>query len=207
MNTVAAVVFALALAGSSQATLPQNEEIAGVLLPLPEHLRNGAAVVRLNSAGFPELVRSGTNGMVCISDRPGDGSFDVRCYHEEFIPVVYRSFQLSFDGVRGEDLAGRIEAEIKAAKLKLPNQPTAGYRCLGPASGYIASTNSVSPEIRCWQSIHVPFRTAQEIGLLDEKEIPDNLRTMMPYVMSSGRYWAHVMIEHPTGGSKGDHPH
>src|SRR6185436_11784477 len=101
------------------------------VLPLPQPLRAGASVARLDAAGQPEVVRKGTNGMVCIADRPGDEQFDVRCYMESFIPVVYRAFQLGYR-VSGE----KVEAEIKAGKIQLSNQPTAGYRCLGPANGY-----------------------------------------------------------------------
>ncbi len=59
--------------------------------------------------------------MVCITDKPGDATFDVRCYQESFIPVVYRAFQLGYS-VSGE----KVEAEIKAGKLQITNQPTAG---------------------------------------------------------------------------------
>src|SRR4030095_12517004 len=113
---------------------------------------------------------------------------DVRCYQESFIPVVYRAFQLGYQ-VSGP----KVEEEVKAAKLQLSNQPTAGYRCLGPANGYNPSTNSINADIDCWQSIHFPFRTAHEIGLPDETELPSNLQRTMPYVMSSGKYWSHVM--------------
>ena len=87
--------------------------------------------------------------MVCIAEKPGNATFDVRCYHESFIPAVYRAVQLGYS-VSGP----KVEAEIKAGKLQITNQPTAGYRCLGPASGYDPTTNSVSSQIRCWQSIH-----------------------------------------------------
>jgi len=207
INTNVVLFAILGLFGSSQAVQLKTPEIAAAVLPLPENLRNGSAIVRLNSASVSESLRSGTNGMVCIADRPGDDSFDVRCYHKDFISVVYRSFQLDSEGVRGAKLYDRIEAEIKAGTLKLPGQPTAGYRCLGPASGYDASTNAVSKEIRCWQSIHFPFRTAHEMGLMDEKEIPDNMRAKMPYVMSSGRFWSHVMIEHQRNEQNADHLH
>ena len=50
--------------------------------------------------------------------------FDVRCYRDSFIQVVYRAFQLGYQ-VSGE----KVEAEIKAGKLALSHEPTAGYRC------------------------------------------------------------------------------
>lgn len=172
--------------------LSQTPEIAAATIPLPESLRNGAGVVRLDSANQPVVLRKNTNGIVCIADKPGDDKFDVRCYQKDFIPVVYRAFQLGYS-VSGP----KVETEIKEGKLQLSNQPAAGYRCLGPVSGYNASTNAIDGQIRCWQSIHFPFRTAQEIGFPDMAEIPESLRNTMPYVMASGKYWAHVMITHP----------
>ena len=186
------ITLVIAFFAALQTGPAQTPEIASAVIPLPESLRSGAGVVRLDQAGQPEVLRKGTNGLVCIADKPGDERFDVRCYQEDFIPVVYRAFQLGYQ-VSGE----KVEAEIKAGKLHLSNQPAAGYRCLGPASGYDPSTNTINTQIRCWQSIHFPFRTARELGFPDMSEVPADLRTTVPYVMSSGKYWAHVMIEHP----------
>src|SRR5436190_20818040 len=143
----------LTLFAAAQAPLSSNQTIAGALLPLPEQLRAGATVVRLDGSFRPEVLRKGTNGMVCIADAPNDERFDVRCYRDTFIPVVYRAFQLGYQ-VSGE----KVEAEIEAGKLPLSNEPTAGYRCLGPIAGYDTSRNAVNAQIECWQSIHFPFR-------------------------------------------------
>jgi len=60
-----------------------------------------------------------------------------------------------------------------------------------------AAGNTTRPPMHCWQSIHFPYRTAAELGLLDESQATEAQKSMLPYVMSSGRYWSHVMIEHP----------
>jgi tetratricopeptide (TPR) repeat protein len=142
------------LATHSKSTRAESDSIAAAVLPLPEAMRNGAGVVRLDAALQPVVLRKSTNGMVCITGKPGDATFDVRCYHESFIPAVYRAFQL------GYSVAGaKVGDEITAGKLKITNQPTAGYRCLGPSSGYDPVTNSMSAQIRCWQSIQLVCRT------------------------------------------------
>jgi hypothetical protein len=182
----------LTLFAAAQAPLSSNQMIAGALLPLPEQLRAGATVVRLDGSFRPEVLRKGTNGMVCIADAPNDERFDVRCYRDTFIPVVYRAFQLGYQ-VSGE----KVEAEIKAGKLQLSPEPTAGYRCLGPISGYDSSRNAVNAQVECWQSLHFPFRTAAEVGFPDEHDVPASQQREVPYVMSSGTYWSHVMIRHP----------
>jgi len=185
---LAAMLSASVASGQSQ-----GQAIAAAVLPLPAALRDGAAVVRVDAAGQPESLRNGTNGMVCIADRPGDAQFDVRCYRDSFIHVVFRAFQL------GANVSSpQVGAEIQAGRLKLSNEPTAGFRCLGPASSYDPARNSLDENGRCWESVHFPFRTAREVGFPEMSEVPEQLRKTVPYVMASGTYWAHVMIEHPS---------
>ena len=191
MTSYVFVTFTATLFGLAQAAAPSSQ-VAGALLPLPEQLREAATVVQLDGEYQPVVLRKGTNGMVCIADKPNDDRFDVRCYKDTFIPVVYRAFQLGYQ-VSGE----KVEAEVKAGQLPLPNEPSAGYRCLGPISAYDASRRMVTAQIECWQSIHFPFRTAAELGVPDERDVSAAQQREMPYVMSSGKYWAHVMIRHP----------
>jgi hypothetical protein len=190
--SIVAFVMTVAVAQSATSVTTAEVAIAGALLPLPEQMRAAATVVRLDAEFRPVVLRQGSNRMVCIADRPNDDRFDVRCYRDTFIPVVYRAFQLGYQ-VSGE----KVEAEIKAGTLQLSNEPTAGYRCLGPIAGYDSSRNVASAQIECWQSIHFPFRTAAEIGFPDEADVSASQQRETPYVMSSGRYWSHVMIRHP----------
>jgi hypothetical protein len=183
-------VLLLARPASGQS---QGQAIAAAVLPLPAGLRDSATVVHLDAAGQPAALRHGTNGTVCIAAKPGDAQFDVRCYRESFIHVVYRTFHLG-----ANVYSPKVGAEIAAGQLTLSREPTAGFRCLGPASSYDPATNSVSGEGRCWESVHLPFRTARDIGFPDMSEVPEDLRQTAPYVMASGTYWAHVMIEHPS---------
>ena len=195
MNGSAPVIgFVVALVAALQAPQALGQSIAAAVLPLPEQLRAGATVVRLDASWQPQVLRQGTNGMVCIANTPNVDRFDVRCYRDTFIPVVYRAFQLGYR-VAGE----KVGDEVRAGKLHLSNEPTAGYRCLGPASGYDASNNSLSPRVECWESIHFPFQTAEGLGLPDESVVPESQQRRLPYVMSSGTYWSHVMIRHPPG--------
>ena len=131
--------------------------------------------------------------MVCIADRPGDDVFDVRCYRESFMNVVYRIFQLG-----ASVSSAKVGAEIEAGQPAIPKEPTAGFRCLGPASSYDPTTHSVIGEGQCWESVHFPFRTARDVGFPDMNEVPVSMRVTVPYVMASGTYWSHVMIEHPS---------
>jgi hypothetical protein len=171
---------------------PASQQIAEALLPLPDALRAHATVIGYAQDMKLIALRSGTNGMVCTTTRPGDKNFDVRCYQESFMPIVRRVRELQAQGMSEHETDHVIDSEIQAKKLPLPASPAAGYRMLGPISAYSSATNSVGKEIETWQSIHFPYKTAAEIGLPEEGKVP---RTF-PYVMSSGTFWSHVMIEH-----------
>jgi hypothetical protein len=163
-------------------------QIAAAVLPLPAELRAAAGVVALDGRGQPQVWRASANGMICLADSPGDSTFDVRCYHAGFVPVIYRIRQLIALGVADSALEGTIDAEIRSGKLPITKAPTAGYRMYGPVSGYDPARNVVSDRIDAWQSIHMPYRTAASMGLSTRED------GIHPYVMASGTYWAHVMI-------------
>jgi hypothetical protein len=171
---------------------PPNQQIAAAVLPLPEVMQAHATVLGYASDLSLVTLRQGSNGVVCTASRPGDAKFDVRCYHESFMPVVRRMRDLHSQGVKGNEIFRIIDAEVKAKKLAIPDHPTAGYRMLGPISAYQPATNTVGKEIKSWQSVHFPYKTAAEIGLPEEGQVIPT----MPYVMTSGTFWSHVMIQH-----------
>jgi hypothetical protein len=171
---------------------PTTQQIAAAVLPLPAVLREHATVVGYAPDMSLVTLRKGSNGMVCTATRPGDDEFDVRCYQESFMPVVRRLRELHQQDVRQDEIYRMIDAELKAKKLAMPDHPTAGYRMLGPISAYHAGSNTVGSEIKSWQSVHFPYKTAAEIGLPEEGQVANT----MPYVMASGTFWSHVMIEH-----------
>jgi hypothetical protein len=188
---VSRLLSALAI-GQPPQVPPASQQIAAAVLPLPPAMRERASVLGYAPDLSLVTLSKGSNGMVCTASRPGSTDFDVRCYHESFMPVVRRLRELHARDMQEEEMVRTIDAEAKAGKLILPDHPTAGYRMLGPISDYNPATNTVGKEIRSWQSIHFPYKTAAEIGLPEEGQVS---RTM-PYVMSSGTFWSHVMIEH-----------
>jgi hypothetical protein len=193
MPCLAYLIIAGGIACLAQAygTLSTEQQIAAAILPLPAVLRDQASVILFDNHETPRTVREGTNDMVCTLI-PSTTEFDARCYHSSFMPVILRSRELGRSGMKPDDIAKTIDIEIHHQKLNLPDHPTAGYRMLGPMSSYDQKTNKAGNAIESWQSIHFPYKTAKEIGLPLEGEVP---RTF-PYVMASGTYWSHVMIEH-----------
>ena len=168
------------------------QQVAAAVLPLPPVMREHATVIGYAPDLSLVTLRQGSNGMVCTATHPGDDDFDVRCYHESFMPVVRRMRDLYSQGKTQDEIYRTIDGEIKIKKLTIPDHPTAGYRMLGPASAYHPETNTVDKEIESWQSVHFPYKTAAEIGFPEEGQVDRS----MPYVMTSGTFWSHVMIEH-----------
>lgn len=180
---------ALVLAALSAVSPPPIESAT---LPLPPELRASAAIVSVDRSGKVTTLREGTGKMVCIADRPGDDEFDARCYHRDFIPYLFRSRQLQAEGVAYDDIDSRIGAEIAAGKFTMTMAPTAGYRMAGPIAALTDNGTAWTDEMRRWQSIHIPRATAEDLGFVVEN------KGTMPYVMSSGKLWSHVMINSPT---------
>jgi len=177
---------------------PAAQQIATAVLPLPASLRDGAGVRGYDHDLRLVTLRPSRNGLVCTGLRPDAKEFDVRCYQESFLPVVDRLREPYRQNLEPEVVRGIVDAEIKSGKLKVPAQPTAGYRMEGPLSEYDLKSNTAGPAIESWQSIHFPYRTAAEIGLPEEGTVP----RAFPYVMGSGTFWAHVMIEHEAAPAK-----
>jgi hypothetical protein len=186
--TLCGIVLLAAASAAHGQTPTRAQEIAAAVLPLPPAMRAEAGIVRLDPRGHPQEWRASRNGMVCLADEPGDSIFDVRCYHQSFIPLLYRARELAAAGIPFSGLDSAMDREIHAGKLRLPDGPTAGYRMYGPISGLDWNTASAADTIDAWQSIHFPYRNAAELGL------PTAENGIHPYVMSSGTWWAHVMI-------------
>lgn len=196
LSALAAIAACWAAPAHAQAP-SQREELDAAVLPLPTSLRGEAGVFRRIGVDRVEIVRPSHNGMSCLVDDPADDEFDVRCYHDEFWPVIRRFGELRRSGASFEGANEAIRREAESGELSMPATPTAGYRMLGPITAYDFASRTVGTEIKRWQSIHFPFRTAEEMGLTEEREPSKaDLPGQMPYVMTSGTWWAHVMIVH-----------
>ena len=190
------LVLTSPLAAQTRVPSP-DEQIATAVLPLPEALRAGAGVRGYDASLKRITLRASTNGMICTGDRPGDDEFDVRCYERGFLAMIDRNKELNHSPAFSTPNA-RFEAEIKSGKLKVPGHPTAGYRMLGPISAYDPRSRTWTSAIEKWESVHFPYHTAAEVGLPVERE------GVLPYVMASGTWWAHVMIQHAPPGPDED---
>jgi len=173
----------------------QAAEIRFAVLPLPEGLRDGATVMGMDSTHRPVVLRQGSNDMVCMRVVPGEAPWDARCYEATIARLIFRAGELVMSGLTIDSVGPRIEAETRAGTLALPKQPAAAFRALGPADAYNPSTGAVTRQMQIWHALHMPFATAEAMGFPDESTVSIEERARTPYVVASGTWWSHVMIQ------------
>lgn len=158
---------------------PAADEAA--LLALPPHRRAGTAIVAYTAEGTFETVREGTNGLFCITDRPDNDRFSVSCH-----PESMRAY-LEFVSQLTEDPAARnrtLEEVVQSGSVALP---AGAHSHL--ISGTLNPVTGVPDSVTIWSEVALPFATPEETGL-DVQDAGE-----APYLMSAGRYSAHVMID------------
>lgn len=94
--------------------------VATAILAAPASLREGAEVRAWAADGHLVTLRPGSNGIICLADRPGDGRFGAACYHEGLEPFMERGRELRRQGVQGMARNEARWAEIEAGTLPMP---------------------------------------------------------------------------------------
>jgi hypothetical protein len=179
-----------ALRGQAQgtATLPTAEQqVAAAVLPLPEGMRAGAAVLGYRTPGALTELRKGSNGMTCLADDPAAPAFHVACYHESLEPFMARGRALRAEGVKGGMVDSTRFKEIKAGTLKMPSGPAALYSLSGPAGSWDPATNAVK-EVRALYVVYIAGATSASTGL------PTIPAPGLPWIMFPGTPKAHIMF-------------
>lgn len=174
-----------------------DAQVAAATLPLPDVMRSEATVIGWNEPGERTDLRSGTNGMICIADEPGDERFRVACYPESLHPLLSRSRELREEGLEETERDRRLEEEVKAGKIDLPDQAAVLHVVNGPADSYDPATGQVGDEANRLRIIFTPYQTAEEMGLPTERQGD------MPWVVNSGELFSHIMIVR-AGDEEGD---
>src|ERR1700694_3754896 len=97
---IATVTFA-----QQQSDMPSPaQQIASAVLPLPENMRAEAGVRGYGRDLKPLMLRESKNHLICVGQKPGKKVFDVRCYHESFLPVVDRMRNLFGEGMKPDEV-------------------------------------------------------------------------------------------------------
>ena len=183
-------VAALALTGAARnadAQTPPSpaQQIAAAVLALPEPMRKDAGVMGYKTVGKLELLRSSTNGMLCLADDPAEEKFHVSCYHDSMDPFMARGRALRAEGVKGTQVDTVRFAEVKSGKIKMPSAPASLYQIFGEA--YDATTGTVSKGNSLFV-VYVPFATEKSTGLSTKPS------DKTPWLMLPGTPKAHIMF-------------
>ena len=171
---------------------PAAEQIAAALLAAPEDRRPGAEVLGyVASDGRVEVqvLRKGTNDLVCLADKPGDENWSVACYHNSLEPFMRRGRELEAAGVTGDERMKRRWAEADAGTLAMPKTPATLY-VLSGKSFDAASGKAIEPYLR--YVVYTPYATQATTGLPLSPPGPGG-----PWLMFPGTAGAHIMITPP----------
>ena len=178
MKSIAACIVVLVpCLAAAQDAGSINKLISDALLPLPEPLRADATVVLDREPGKREVLRKGTNQVICRANPPGTPFFIVRCYHKDLDPLLTRIDELSASRTPEHQLHEAISAEIKSGKLKVSLGGTA-YTLAG------ADRQGALPIM----VVFMPGATSESTGLSSQ---PNSYR---PWLMYEGTPMAHIMI-------------
>jgi hypothetical protein len=174
-------------AEAQQSALPVELQAEYAVLPLPVDMREGAKVIVYGADGEPLTLREGTNGLVCVADKPGDEDYSGVCYHESLEPFLERGRQLRSEGVEsGEVLVIRHE-EMDNGTLPLPEQGATLYNMTMKLEDFDAET--ATPVL---YAIYTPYATSESTGLPKKPEAPG-----APWIMRGGTASSHIMIVVP----------
>ncbi|MBE0593908.1 MAG: hypothetical protein IH616_16065 [Gemmatimonadales bacterium] len=163
---------------------PAEQQIAGAVSPLPESMRDGAAVLGYRRGKLVSL-RDGTNGMICLADDPAQEGFHAACYHRDLEPFMARGRALKAEGKDRSAIDSVRQAEIESGTLNMVREPRALYSlssklAFDPATG-------TAPESSALRVIYMPFATEESTGISATPGAG-------PWLMYPGKPWAHVMI-------------
>lgn len=170
------------------AQLPEAQQIASAVLPLPAEFRADARVLGYR-AGSKDLVtlRQGGGAFVCLASNPAVSGFHVACYHQSLEPFMARGRALRAAGVKGDQVDSVRFAEIRRGTLAMPTQPAALYSLTGPAGSYDTTSGKVSGA-RALSVIYISGATSASTGL------PVKPVEGAPWIMFPGTPKAHIML-------------
>jgi hypothetical protein len=188
LTLLSAIVLApAALAAQGAAPPAAEQQIIAAVLPLPQGMRAGAAVLGYAPDGKLVRLRQGTNDMICLASDPKATQFHVACYHKSLEPFMARGRALRAQGVTGDRVDSVRFKEAKAGKLRMPTQPAALYQLTGPAGSFDPAAGAVTGA-RALYVVYIPFATSASTGL-SAAPVRD-----APWIMFPGTPKAHIMF-------------
>lgn len=162
--------------------------VASAVLAAPAEYREAAEVRGWTDEGSLVTLRPGSNGMICLADRPGDGQFRAACYHATLEPFMEAGRRLRRDGLEGMERQRARWAEIEAGRIEMP--VAAMVYNLGLDTEDFDPAELDPATAGRLQAIYMRGATAESTGL---PTTPGD----GPWLMFPGTPSAHVMISLP----------
>ena len=171
----------------SQSVPPVDVQLKNAMLAAPDDLREEATIYGYGDEGNLIVLRQGSNEMICIGDDPNSRGVNIACYHRDLEPFMARGRELKKEGKSFREIFDQRENEVKAGKLKMPDDPTALFVFSAKDEDIDESGTVVNGSLR--YVIYIPYATAESTGLPLSPSIKG-----MPWIMDPGTHRAHIMI-------------
>ena len=172
------IVFLLAaMLTLSAGAFAQSPEIDTPVLAAPMNQRAGAMVIKWKPDFTYDVLRKGTNRLVCYdrSGQPGQQPFSLECTSVGNLERVAQNMRFEAQGDKKQALLDAAEKDGTRVK---PEFGSVFYNLSGPSR----------ENTRSHTTIAVPGATAQSLGL------PDNNKQGGAWIMNAGTSTAHIMI-------------
>ena len=181
MKRIVLVLCALVAASAIPDAQTAEDEIASAVLAAPPVLQANAMVIRLAASGSHEVLRDGTNGLVCWdrSDEPGR-SFSVQCTSVANLARVKQNRAWNMSGKSAEEIRELMQAAEADGTREVAAFGSTYYSLNGQDRA------SANPHI----TIAVPFATSDSLGLPSE----GRYNQAGTWIMDAGTSGAHIMV-------------
>jgi len=182
-NFLIALIPFLSLSACAQ--YPSVEwQISTAVLASPEEFRAQSTVLGYRENGILEVLRKGTNNMICLADNPETDGFSASSYPPDLEPFMERGRTLKTEGLDFKTIFDIRESEAKSGTLKMPKRAT-----LYVLSGDINAQTKEIENTYLRYVIYIPFATPESTGLPTKPSSPSE-----PWLMDPGTHRAHIMI-------------
>ena len=181
------------LAGQAETNYPSVYwQITTAVLAAPPLDRDQATVLGYRSDGTLDVLREGSNDLICLADDPAKKRFSVACYHKSLEPFMARGRELRSNGKSEQEIYDVREEEAKSGSLEMPEKALLAVL-----------TGEVNPETQEIENqflryvFYIPFATPESTGLPLAPTTPGG-----PWIMNPGTHKAHIMITPPKNVAK-----
>jgi hypothetical protein len=165
---------------------PVDLQVMAATFALPEDLRDSATVLGYRGADTLELIRAGSNGMICLALFAITKDFHVACYQDAIEPFMARGRALRRQGLDAAQTDTVRFAEVRSGKIKMPASAVM-YQLFGGPDAFDPVTGKVTG-VSQLMVVYMPYATAKSSGLSTKPS------DKTPYLMYPGTPKAHMMV-------------